>query len=201
MIYIKSYKIFESIDRSEWNGIKIGDRVIQDSIRNMYPLPNSQVPTEDGVYQLQYIPIDKTNIYPDNRGVFDKDDYDGYQFDTLDYMTKNFDNLPPCIFKEESDGIYTHIDGHHRTIIAKEISRTHILSFIYLLNQLDRSNIVNSPPKPKFKKISEPYELNIYLEPEWVYFHKGKRVNKKEIYQKVHTGDIEIVRQKEIDYQ
>lgn len=161
----------------------------------MYALPDSQVSTEDGLYTLKYIPIDKTDIVIDEldtRKSFEKDDYDGYQTDTFNYMLENFDKLPPIIFVEKEDGTYKHVDGHHRIIIAKELVRKEILAFI---KELDQSGeYVNSKPKPVFKNVKEFWELNgVYgNESKWAYFYKGKQISKKEAIKVLYTGDLKV---------
>jgi hypothetical protein len=161
----------------------------------MYPLPDSQVSTEDGLYTLKYIPIDKTDIVIDEldtRKSFEKDDYDGYQTNTFNYMLENFDKLPPIIFVEKEDGTYKHVDGHHRIIIAKELGRKEILAFI---KELDQSGeYVNSKPKPVFRSVKEFYLLNSVFSDEsrWAYFYKGKQISKSEAMKVLYTGELKV---------
>ena len=82
-------KLFEQDNkRTEWGDYKIGDRVEENSKLEMYPLPDSNGDSpEDGVYELQYIPIDKTDIVIkgwDTRSDFDYDDYGDYESDEND---------------------------------------------------------------------------------------------------------------------
>ena len=203
MKYLKTYKIFEFYTndrvRDYWMigdlKVNVGDKVLEDSEWRMHPLPESQVPVEDGLYTLKYIPIDKTDIVIDGldtRKVFDKDDYDGYQTETFNHMLENFDKLPPIIFEENNDGTYKHVDGHHRIIIAKELGRKEILAFI---KEIDQSGeYVNSKPKPKFKKVKEFWMLNgVYGdESRWAYFYKGQRISKNKAMQVLNTGELEV---------
>lgn len=145
MKYVKLFDSFiNETKRLEWKGnsgkehYKLGDRVEENTHLEIHPLPESQVDVKDGIYELQYIPIDKTDIVIDGidtRDFFDDDDYDGYQSKVFDYMVKNFDSLPPIISIENEDGTYSLIDGHHRIIITKELGRKEILSWIYTLDQ------------------------------------------------------------------
>lgn len=174
-------KLFEQYN---WSVYSVGDLVEQNSKLEMYPLPDSQVPTVDGVYRLQYIPIDKTDIVIKGqykRSEFDEDDYDGYQTDTFNYMKDNFDTLPPIIFKEENGGTYSHIDGHHRIIIAKELGRKDILAWVYTLDQ-SKEGVVNKP-KPKFKTVKKGNEF-LFRTDTWndnkhVFFYKDKMLSGK----------------------
>jgi len=207
MNHLKTYKLFEfnSSDRvrDHWDivdlKVNLGDKVLEDSEWRMHPLPNSQVHVEDGLYTLKYIPIDKTDIVIDNldtRNSFNKDDYDGYQTETFNYMKENFDELPPIIFTEKKDGTYGHVDGHHRIIIAKELGREEILSFI---KEIDQSGgYVNSKPKTKFRDIKELYMLNsIYSdESRWAYFYKDKEISKSEAFGVLRTGELKVTDKK-----
>ena len=203
---MKYLKLFEQYN----SGYNVGDMVEQNSKLEMYPLPDSQVPTEDGVYQLQYIPLDRTDIVisgQDKRSVFDKDDYDGYQTDTFNYMKDNFDSLPPIIFKEEKDGTYSHIDGQHRIIIAKELNRKDILAWVYKLDQ-SKDKVVNKP-KPKFKTIKKGNEF-LFRTDTWnddthIFFYKDKMLSGKDEFIKKWYGspnkeDLKIMDKKFLPY-
>lgn len=203
---MKYLKLFEQYN----SGYNVGDMVEQNSKLEMYPLPDSQVPTEDGVYQLQYIPLDRTDIVisgQDKRSVFDEDDYDGYQTDTFNYMKDNFDSLPPIIFKEEKDGTYSHIDGHHRIIIAKELNRKDILAWVYKLDQ-SKDKVVNKP-KPKFKTIKKGNEFlfngDTWNDNKHVFFYKDKMLSGKDEFIKKWYGspnkeDLKIMDKKFLPY-
>jgi hypothetical protein len=160
MKYIKKYKIFDSnslpLDgkRVEWDGYNLGDRVEENAYLELNPLPESQVTPKDGIYELQNIPIDRTDIVIgglDTRYSFKNDDYDGYQTKTLDTIKSIFDKLPPVIFEEKENGDYKHVDGHHRIIAAKELDRKYILAWVLTLDQ-SKISVVNKPI-PKFKTI------------------------------------------------
>ena len=205
MKFLKTYKLFESEStiRTSWNigdlKVNLGDKVKEDSNWRMHPLPESQASVEDGLYTLMFIPVDKTDIVIDgldNRKSFEKDDYDGYQTETFEYMKENFDELPPIIFEENKDGTYKHVDGHHRIIIAKELGRKEILAFI---KELDQSgDYVNSKPKPVFKDVTELWQLKgIYWDDsKWAYFYKGKQIYKSEAMKVLNTGDLKVAEKK-----
>lgn len=210
MKYIRIYEDFSNNSKSQLRDhymigdlkVNLGDKVKQDISNRMTPLPESQVPVEDGLYTLKYIPISKTDIVIDNfdtREVFKEDDYDGYQTETFEYMLKHFDELPPIIFEEKEGGTYGHIDGHHRIIIAKELGRDKILAFI---KEKDQSgDHVNNPPPPEMKSIKKRWMFNIFKdENKWAYFYKGKRIDKTQALKLLNTGDVKSTNLKYLNY-
>lgn len=201
---MKYLKIRENY-KTQYN---IGDRVEVNSKLELYPLPDSQVEPFDGIYELMYIPIDKTDIVIggiDKRSSFDGDDYDGYQTDTFNYMKHNFDKLPPIIFKEEKDGTYSHIDGHHRIIIAKELGRKKILAWVHTIDQ-SKVDVINKV-KPKYKTIKSSNSFLVktsLLKDDDVYFYKDKIITKEDfvrIWHKViNKEDLKIMHKKFLPY-
>ena len=194
---MKYLKLFEQYNKiTNYGDYKLGDKVEVNWNLEMYPLPdsNGELP-DDGVYELKYIPIDKTDISikgQDKRSEFDHDDYDDYQTNTFKYMTDNFDSLPPIIFIEKQDGTYSHIDGHHRIIIAKELGKTEILAWIHTLDQ-SKEKVVNKPD-PKFtimkKDILFLLRTNTWNDDKHIFFYKDEiLVNKKEFTKKIHQSD------------
>ena len=107
-------------------------------------------------------------------------------------MTDNFDSLPPIIFIEKQDGTYSHIDGHHRIIIAKELGKTEILAWIHTLDQ-SKENVVNKP-EPKFT-IMKKGNLFLLRTDTWnddkhIFFYKDEiLVNKKDFTKKIYQSD------------
>jgi hypothetical protein len=122
-------------------------------------------------------------------------------------MYDNFDSLPPIIFKENENGTYSHIDGHHRIIIAKELGRKEILAFIYTLNQ-SNNNIVNKP-EPKFKKLKKGdeflFKTDTWNDNKYVFFYKDMMLkNKSEFidlwHRKESKEDFKIMDRKFLKY-
>ncbi len=209
MEYLQLFENFNN--RQEYGGYKVGDRIEENTPLQMNVLPDSQSPPEDGVYELRYIPIDKTDIVikeQDKRSEFDHDDYDDYQSNTFKYMTEHFDELPPIIFKEEKNGIYSHVDGHHRIIIAKELGRDEILSWIYTLDQ-SKDDVVNKP-EPKFKTVGEKDSFlfrspDVWPDSKCVFFYKDERLSgRNEFIRKWHQTsnkeDLKIMDRKFLPY-
>lgn len=120
--------------------MEIGEKILVHRELGLNPLPEYQQQPKNGVYQLRYIPIDKTDIII--KGKHNKTIKRKKEIERFKYIRENFDSLPPIIFEENEDGTYSHLDGYHRVIIGKELGKKEMLSYVRLLDQ-SLSDIIN----------------------------------------------------------